>query len=76
LIGFDQWGQVQPALHGWPVFRYGEHELAVKKLADGELNETPLTEWAVRHRFMQPGTHQPFVGYQYAEQAVANEVVS
>jgi hypothetical protein len=60
---------------GWPVFRYGQAELTAKKLADGESIDTPLTEWALRHRFMQPGTHRPFGEYLYAEQAPSDETV-
>jgi hypothetical protein len=75
LMGFDDAARVQPPKSGWPVFRYGEAELSAKKLADGESFNTPLTQWALRHRFMQPGTHQPFSEYVYAEQAPSLETV-
>jgi hypothetical protein len=65
--------QVPPA--GWPVFRYGRAELEAKKQADGEMPETTLADWALRHRFTQPGRRPPFTGYLYAEQAPANEFV-
>lgn len=75
LIGFDATGQIIAAESGWPVFRYGRAELELKKQADGELAATSLTEWALRHRFTQPGTHDPLSEYIYAEDAPANEVV-
>ena len=46
-----------------------------KKIADGESPITTLADWALKHRFMSPGTHHPFAGYVYAEQAPSNEVV-
>jgi hypothetical protein len=36
LIGFDDDGNPQRPLAGWPVFRHGLAELEAKKLADGE----------------------------------------
>jgi hypothetical protein len=75
LFGFDVNGQPQAALTGWTVYRYGLAELELKKIADGEPSNTPLVDWAVKHRFTQPGTCQPFTDYTYAEQAPANEVV-
>ncbi len=69
LIGFDNAGMPQPPLSGWPVFRYGHAELESKKQADGEAQATPLSGWARRWRFTQPGTHEPFCNYSYAEQA-------
>lgn len=75
LLGFDDQGSPHAAQSGWPVFRYGLAELEAKKLADGEPAATPLAEWALRHRFTRPGTHPPFAGYLYAEQAPANEAV-
>ena len=75
LIGFDGSGQTQAPQSGWPVFRYGQAELEAKKQADGESPATPLTDWALRHRFVQPGTHQPFTVYTYAEQAPSDELV-
>jgi hypothetical protein len=75
LLGFDNAGQLQVPLAGWPVFRYGRAELERKKLADGESPSTPLTDWALRHRFPQPGTHRPLENYQYAEQTAGNETV-
>ena len=74
-LGFDDNGDPQPPLSGWPVFRYGRAELEMKKLADGEPSATNLTDWSLRHRFVQPGTHQPFAEYTYAEDAPANETV-
>jgi hypothetical protein len=75
LIGFDKVGRVQAAKSGWPVFRYGSAELKAKKLADGESIDTSLTDWALRHRFTEPGTHQPLSGYIYDEQAPDIETV-
>ncbi|MBY0526035.1 MAG: hypothetical protein K2R98_21755 [Gemmataceae bacterium] len=75
LAGFDAAGQLQAPLPGWPVFRYGEAELNVKKQADGEPPGCSLGEWALRHRFTQPGTHPPLGNYLYAEQAPPAEVV-
>jgi hypothetical protein len=65
LIGFDSAGRVQVPERGWPVFRYGYKELLRKKLADGEPFETSLVEWALRHRFTEPGTHEPLIEYRY-----------
>ena len=75
LIGFDDTGQPQAPRSGWPIFRYGWAELELKKQADGEPVHTPLEEWALRHRFTRPGTHQPFRGYTYAEDAPLDELV-
>jgi hypothetical protein len=75
LIGFDDRQRPQVPQRGWPVFRYGEAELDVKKRTDGEPPQTPLTDWALRHRFTRPGTHHPFRGYTYAEQAPPDETV-
>ncbi len=63
LLGFDSNGQPQVPQSGWPVFRYGEAELEIKKQADGELPAVSLTDWALRHRFTQPGSHQPLMNY-------------
>jgi hypothetical protein len=76
LIGFDANGQPVVPLSGWPVFRYGEAELEAKKLADGEPASTSLEDWALRHRFTQPGTHPPLRGYLYAEQVDPDEPVA
>ena len=75
LQGFDDSGRPQAPQPGSPVFRYGRAELEVKKEADGEGPSTPLTDWASRHRFTQPGTHAPFSGYTYAEHAPPDETV-
>jgi hypothetical protein len=75
LIGFDDSGQSRPASTGWPVFRYGQAELEAKKLADGEPAATALAQWALRYRFIQPGSHPPFLGYVYAEHAPPDETV-
>lgn len=74
-IGFDSSSKPAVAQTGWPVFRFGLTELELKKLADGEAAQTSLTDWALHHRFTQPGTHLPFSGYVYAEQAPVNETV-
>lgn len=76
LFGFDDSGRPRMPEKGWPVFRYGRAELELKKIADGEAATVSLEEWALRHRFTQPDTHQPLSSYTYAEQAPANEVVS
>jgi hypothetical protein len=75
LIGFDDSGEPQVPQTGWPVFRYGQAELELKKQADGESPPSSLTDWARKHRFTQPGTHDPFGNYLYAEQAPAHETV-
>ena len=75
LFGFDDSGQPRIPPSGWPVFRYGQMELEIKKQADGEPPATSLADWALRHRFVQPGTHQPFTEYTYAEQAPPDELV-
>jgi hypothetical protein len=75
LIGFNNAGDPEAPQSGWPVYRYGRAELETKQQADGEPLTTPLQDWALRYRFMQPGTHQPFSGYTYAEQTSPNEVV-
>lgn len=73
LIGFDDSGQPQPPPAGWPVFRYAQAELEVKKQDDYEPPATTLAQWALKHRFTLPGSHQPLVNYVYAEHAPANE---
>lgn len=75
LLGFDDIGQPQVPQPGWPVFRYGQAELEVKKQADGEPPPTLLADWALRHRFTQPNTHYPLSDYTYAEQAPPDETV-
>lgn len=75
LIGFDDAGLPQVPSPGWPVLRYGRAELEIKKQADGEPADTPLADWAFRHRFTQPGTHMPLNGYLYAEDAAPDETV-
>jgi hypothetical protein len=75
LIGFDDAGRPQAPRSGWPVFRYGQVELEIKKRSDGEPPDTPLSEWALRHRFTQPGTSKPLCDYTYAEQAPDDESV-
>src|SRR6266581_7456531 len=59
FFGFDAVGIPDVPEPGWAVFRYGLRELELKKRADGEPAATSLTDWALRHRFTQPGTHQP-----------------
>jgi hypothetical protein len=75
LMGFDNSGRPSAPQHGWPVFRYGLAELELKKEADGEPPSTSVEVWALRHRFIQPGTHSPLTGYTYAELAPADETV-
>jgi hypothetical protein len=75
LIGFDDSGKPQTPPSAWPVFRYGRAELEVKKQDDYEPPMTVLPVWALKHRFTQPGTHQPLVNYVYAEDAPADETV-
>jgi len=59
----------------YALFRYSQIELEQKKLDDFEPPGTALGDWALKHRFTQPGTHQPLVNYVYAEHAPANETV-
>jgi hypothetical protein len=73
LFGFDDDGRPCVPIPGWPVFRYGRVELEMKKVADGEPTATSLSQWALKHRFIQPGVCQPLSGYIYAEQAPPNE---
>jgi hypothetical protein len=75
LIGFGPSSNPQPPQSGWPVFRYGKAELEVKMQSDGEPPATPLTDWALKHRFTQPGTHAPLANYTYAEHAPPHETV-
>jgi hypothetical protein len=75
LIGFDDDGRPQAPQSGWPVFRYGRAELESKRQDDGEPPTTLLTDWALRCRFMRPGTNPPFASYTYAEQAPPDETV-
>jgi hypothetical protein len=75
LIGFDDSGVVQSPESGWPVFRYGRAELAAKMQSDGESPTLSLPDWALKHRFTQPGTHDPLENYTYAEDAPTNEAV-
>jgi hypothetical protein len=74
-LGFDDTGKAKAAEVGWPVFRYGRTQLETKKDDDGEPASMSLTDWALKHRFQQPGTHLPFKDYTYAEQAPTNETV-
>lgn len=76
LIAFDEDCTPVVPQSGWKVFRYGKANLELKKLADGEPASVSLADWALRHRFIIPGTHQPFAGYIYAEQAPIDEVVT
>jgi hypothetical protein len=75
LIGFDGGGKICAPASGWPVLRYGQRELELKKLADGEPTTVSLVDWALKHRFTSPGTHKPLGGYTYAEQAPLDETV-
>lgn len=75
LLGLSDDGRVRIPEAGWPVFRYGQAELDWKKQADGEPASTSLMDWALRLRMTQPGTHQPFTSYVYAEQAPSDETV-
>ena len=75
MIGFDEMGAPRIPEPGWPVFRYGQAELELKKGADGEATATSLTDWALKHRFTGPGTEQPFTDYTYAEHAPPDETV-
>jgi hypothetical protein len=74
LLGFDDDGKSKIADSGWPVYRYGLEKLEEKKVDDGE-TAMSLTDWALKHRFLQPGTHLPFTDYTYAEHAPPNEIV-
>lgn len=75
LIGFDSNGEVCAPQSRSAVFRYGLAELEQKKLGDGEPVGVSLQDWALRHRFVSPGTHKPFSEYTYAEFAVPDETV-
>jgi hypothetical protein len=73
LIGFDDQHRPRVPEQGWPVFRYGAAELELKKQADGEPAGVALQDWALRHRFTQPGSHNPLSNYTYAEHAPSDE---
>src|SRR5260370_31366221 len=75
LIGFDDFKQPRVPEAGWPVFRYSQVELELKKRDDGAAPAASLTDWASVFRFSQPGTHPPFASYTYAEQAPPDETV-
>lgn len=75
LLGFDDSGLPQVPQPGWPVFRYERALLEKKKEDDGEPAHVSLQDWALRHRFIRPGTHPPFSSYTYAEQAPPDEIV-
>ncbi len=75
LIGFDDFKQPRVPEAGWPVFRYSQVELELKKRDDGAAPAASLTDWASVFRFSKPGTHQPFASYTYAEQAPPDETV-
>jgi hypothetical protein len=48
---------------------------AFKLLFHAEPSTSSLRDWALRHRFTQPGTHEPFSEYTYAEDAPPDETV-
>lgn len=75
LIGFDEAGQPRVPPSGWPVFRYSQAELELKKQSDGEPPQVSLADWALRHRFVRPGLQSPLVDYHYAEDAPPDEIV-
>jgi hypothetical protein len=75
VIGFDDKGQPQRLQPGWPVFRYGRADLEAKRDDDGEPATASLADWALRCRFLWPGSHPPFGNYIYAEQAPPDEIV-
>ena len=75
FIGFNDAGKPVIPQNGWPVFRYAQTELELKRQEDNEPAGTPLPVWALKHRFMQPGSQQPLVNYIYAEQLPTNETV-
>jgi hypothetical protein len=75
LLGVARDGQVQTPPTGCRVFRYGRAELDQKMQADGEPPGTALRDWALKHRFTQPGTHEPLTDYTYAEDAPPDETV-
>jgi hypothetical protein len=75
LLGFDDDGQLQTPPTGCPVFRYGRAEWELKRQADGEPPGTSRRDWALKHRFTQPGTHDPRTDSTYAADAPADETV-
>jgi hypothetical protein len=75
FLGFGHDGKPMVAEPGWPVFRYGRAQLETKRDDDGEPASLSLMDWALKHRFQQPGTHLPFGEFTYAEQAPTNETV-
>jgi hypothetical protein len=75
LLGFDDSQQLQIPRAGWRVIRYGLAELELRKDFDGEPAHVALAEWARKHHWIEPGTHEPLSEYQYAEQAAADETV-
>jgi hypothetical protein len=45
------------------------HARILRKDFDGEPAHVPLAEWARKHHWIEPGTHEPLSEYHYAEQA-------
>ena len=75
MIAFDDDSNVSPPTSGWPIFRYSRVLCEAKKLADGEPAATALSDWALKYRFMNPGTNLPLTEYTYAEDAPALDIV-
>ena len=75
LLGFDDNHKLRIPQPGWPVIRYGQSDVQLRKEFDGEPPHLSLADWARKNHWIEPGTHYPLSEYQYAEQAPANEVV-
>jgi hypothetical protein len=75
LLGLDENRNCRFPLSGWPVLRYGIAELGQRKDYDAEPGDVSLEEWARKHHWLEPGTHEPLSGYQYADHVSPDETV-
>jgi hypothetical protein len=75
LLGFDEHHNLRTPASGWPVLRYGQAELQLRRETDGEPPGSSLPDWGRKHHWLEPGTHSPLSEYNYAEQAAKDETV-
>jgi hypothetical protein len=73
-IGFPTPGKLGLAQPGWPIYRYSQQLLEMKRESDGAPEGISIQQWALEYRLTEPGSHKPFENYRYAEQA-GHEVV-
>jgi hypothetical protein len=74
LVGFDDRQTLRIPGSGWPVIRLGLAELQMKREFDGQPHLS-IEEWARTNYWLQPGTHEPLIGYSYAEETPIDEIV-